>query len=804
MKNFLLRSFYLIVTFLVLSIIYLSTIGLETDKFNDQIKNKIYKTNNSLDVDLKKIKLTLDPINFKINIKTVGTNISYKGKNLPLEYINSEISILSLIKGKIVSTEIKISTRSVLLKDLVALTRTTLNKPELILLEKSINKGQAIINVELNLDDNGNIIGNYQINAILKDAKIGFLKKYNFDKINFSLNAKKDVFKFEDLSFSTSNTDFFSNNLQIIKNQKNYSIKGDIENKNSVLNDELLKLFNIDLENIEILNNNFNSKNIFSFNLDKRFKIENLYITSNIAIQGLDYQRPSNFDDYFSEQNNIIKFKDHEIKLIYKKNDLTIDGFGKVKLEKKFDDIKYKINSKNKNLDLKLNLNLSELSLNKNENLKYFFPKLRDVIDLKDHVIEIEYNKDNFQIKSKGEIKLTNEFEKISFNVLKTKDDYTFDTKIDLEKTLLNIDVLDFKKKNDLKTSIEISGNYNSNKSINLNKASIISKDNKINLENLFINDDNQIINIDKLDLDFFDNQNKKNKILLTKVNKNIFKIDGSIFNADKLIDNLLTSKDEESSKIFRDDFDLILNLKEVYLDDQNVIRDFKGKLIFKDNKVFFADIFANFNKTDNFKYTVNTNDNNEKITTFFSSRAKPFVSRYKFIKGYEEGYLDFYSSKKDGLSKSKLKIYDFKLQELPALTKLLTLASLQGIADTLSGEGIRFNEFEMNFTSSKNLMTIDEIYAIGPAISILMEGYIEEDKLVSLRGTLVPATTINKSIGSIPFIGKILVGDKTGEGVFGVSFKIKGPPKNLETSVNPIKTLTPRFITRTLEKIKN
>ena len=28
-------------------------------------------------------------------------------------------------------------------------------------------------------------------------------------------------------------------------------------------------------------------------------------------------------------------------------------------------------------------------------------------------------------------------------------------------------------------------------------------------------------------------------------------------------------------------------------------------------------------------------------------------------------------------------------------------------------------------------------------------------------------------------------------------------PPKDLKTSVNPVKTLTPRFITRTLEKIK-
>ena len=106
-----------------------------------------------------------------------------------------------------------------------------------------------------------------------------------------------------------------------------------------------------------------------------------------------------------------------------------------------------------------------------------------------------------------------------------------------------------------------------------------------------------------------------------------------------------------------------------------------------------------------------------------------------------------------------------------------------------------------MNFENEGNLMTINEIYAIGPAISILMDGYVEKNKIISLRGTLVPATTLNKVIGSIPFLGKILVGSKSGEGVFGVSFKIKGPPNNLETTVNPIKTLTPRFITRTLEK---
>ena len=139
----------------------------------------------------------------------------------------------------------------------------------------------------------------------------------------------------------------------------------------------------------------------------------------------------------------------------------------------------------------------------------------------------------------------------------------------------------------------------------------------------------------------------------------------------------------------------------------------------------------------------------------------------------------------------------------MPALAKLLSLASLQGISDLLTGEGIRFTDFEMNFSNEKDLIKIEEIYAIGPAISLLMSGYIEKDKLISLRGTLVPATTINKTIATIPLLGKILIGDKTGEGVFGVSFKIKGHPKDLKTTVNPIKTLTPRFITRTLEKIK-
>ena len=281
---------------------------------------------------------------------------------------------------------------------------------------------------------------------------------------------------------------------------------------------------------------------------------------------------------------------------------------------------------------------------------------------------------------------------------------------------------------------------------------------------------------------------------------KNRYILDGSSFNANNLINDLLF--EDKNSNFLKIDTKIDINIKKIFLDSENELLNLKGYLFFKNREITKANLNGNFSEDKKLKFTI-TNNENDKITTLFVDKAEPIVRRYKFIKGFDEGILDFYSIKKGEESISTLKIYDFKLKELPALTKLLTLASLQGIADIFTGEGIRFNEFEMNFKNKGSLMTIDEIYAIGPAISILMNGYVEKKKLISLRGTLVPATTLNKVIGSIPFIGNILVGKKTGEGVFGVSFKIKGPPKNLETTVNPIKTLTPRFITRTLEKIK-
>ena len=317
----------------------------------------------------------------------------------------------------------------------------------------------------------------------------------------------------------------------------------------------------------------------------------------------------------------------------------------------------------------------------------------------------------------------------------------------------------------------------------------------------MIVSNNNKIDDIGNIDINYIDKDNFKNNLQVTKKDKN-YLISGNNFNVDKIIEKLLNSDNDSNLEFFNKDLKFIFDIKKINLDKNNNISDLKGFLFFNKNIISELNLESKFSNQKNIKLTIK-NNGEEKITTLFSHEAKPLVERYKFIKGFEEGDLDFYSIKKNNITNSILKIDNFKIQEIPVLAKLLTLASLQGIADLLTGEGIRFTDFEMKFSNQDKLMTIEEMYAIGPAISILMDGYIESNKLISLRGTMVPATTINRTISSIPLIGDILVGKKVGEGVFGVSFKVKGPPKDLVTTVNPIKTLTPRFITRTLEKIK-
>ena len=468
-------------------------------------------------------------------------------------------------------------------------------------------------------------------------------------------------------------------------------------------------------------------------------------------------------------------------------------------------DISFNINKRLKIKDLEIHskVNLDKLVIKNNLiDLKSYLPSMDEVINFENHKITINYDKDSLDIKGNGEILVKDKLDLINYEVIKNNDKFTFNTKTNFKNNKLLIEFLDYEKRENLDASIVIKGNFKKNSLINFDLISLIEKNNTISFKNLNLSKAFKLTSVDSFKFNYLNNKKIKNKLFLKRINSN-YSIEGESFDATKLIDKIMDNDDKNLSIFHNFNTKVSLKINKTYIDEVNFIKNLSGVLNFKNNKINDLSLKSLFPNDKTINLSIKTNNKQEKITKLFTDYPKPLIKRYDFIKGFEEGYLDYYSIKKDSISNSSLIIDNFKIKEVPVFAKILSLASLQGIADLLTGEGVRFTNFEMKFSNKKGLTTIDEMYAIGPAVSILMNGYIESKKLISLRGTLVPATTINRTIASIPLLGNILVGEKTGEGVFGVSFKIKGDPKNLKTTVNPVKTLTPRFITRTLEKIQ-
>ena len=617
------------------------------------------------------------------------------------------------------------------------------------------NKIKNIIEIARSLKNTPEL---FLINKAVKSGIITSEIKFNFDENGNLLNDFILDGRIENL------------NLKLINNNTVDEIKF-----NFLIRDKKYLFYNSSLnyEGIKITSNEIrvvNSNNIYSVEGDLSNNSSNINLNKLFKILNID-----------------IKLKDKDL-LISSTNDFSFD------LNKKFKFSGVKVQS---NIDYG-NFEYSNVLL------KRFFPGYRENIKFQDNKLKVIYNNENYQVSGNSKFNINEDIDNLKFDISKRDDKIFFNTTSTIKNNAINFKILNYTKKKNLNSTINLDGIIYENKSLLINEIKFAQKENYVNFKNISLNPNKKVKSIDEVNISVQNNNENISKLKIKK-NKNNYLIDSDIFDATSLVDEILFSKkDGNFLEIFDSLNSLIkINVKEIYISKNDYLENLITDIDIKLNKINNLMLSSKFPNNSELKFSITKNSNDEKITTLNTKNASPLVKKYKFIEGFEGGSLDFYSTSKNGYSKSNLNINDFKLKEVPALTKLLTLASLQGIADLLTGEGIRFNEFEMKFNNNNGLMTIEEIYSLGPSISILMDGYVQKDDLISLRGTLVPATTINKVIGSIPLLGDILVGKKTGEGVFGVSFKIKGYPKDLKTTVNPIKTLTPRFITRTLENLK-
>ena len=846
------------IIFLFASIItYLNFFGIKTDKFNKLIYSKISQINPKLSSEINDVFIKLDIKEQTIKLETSNVKLQIAEEYLYLDKIISKLSISNLFNNRSIQ-----SLEILLREDEISNFKSFISEydynfsRELIL--SQIKKGKIKASIVLDFQNNNKTF-DYSILGKVTNAQINLLNKGELEKISFNFISDQKQHFINDLQFIYEDINFNSETISVKKRDNSFIINGDISNKKQVFDiKKLQKNLDYNFDFIENSKVNLSSNNKFSFSLINKKKIDKFKLKSKINFDEIKFKKnlnlPININNgelkldyknhifdininskiYFlsdekkqpnlgdakflisKKKNENIKFKGNfsntgnKINSDQIKEIINIDNKLIPSQDLQFDSnnsIEFEFNKKNKIEKYKLNSNLkiSKLEVSHNgSNLKRFLPEYKDIIIFKDNLIEINLNKKIKDIKLKGLYSLNNNLsDSYKINLIQNSETLDFDANINLNNLFLNFKSLDYKKNKKINSNLIIKGRYKDD--LKFNQIEYKENLNTIQASNIILSKKYKIKNIDSIILNYENLNQKLNNIKFQKKNDNRYKLSGSEFDAQLLISNYL--KGENTNNIFERfeniNADISVQLNNIFIDKNSKLTNLVGEISLKKNYVISAEIRSKINNKNDFSLSIKTNSSDEKVTNLFIEEPEPFIKNYKFIKGFTEGKLSYGSIEKNNETKANLKIFDFKVQDVPVLAKLLTLASLQGIADLLTGEGIRFNEFEMNYQSKQSLTNINEMYAIGPAISILMEGYIDRNKLTSLRGTLVPATTINKTISKIPLLGDILVGKKVGEGVFGVSFKIKGPPKDLKTSVNPIKTLTPRFITRTLEKLK-
>ena len=399
---------------------------------------------------------------------------------------------------------------------------------------------------------------------------------------------------------------------------------------------------------------------------------------------------------------------------------------------------------------------------------------------------------------------LKTEFFNGNIRIKKLKSNYNTILKVQTKNisNLLIIPIMNFNFSEDNISVIQSNFTIKKNRSISFKNLSITNKNNYFTIKDLHLNKDYNLINFAEINV----------KTTIDKVINNDFKIintdkiniKGKIFDAKKLIKVL--SQDKKEDKFLKNiSKDIEVDLDQVLKVAKFPIKKFR--LIGTIQKGSFEKISAKSDFTENKHLDISLKKQiktNKKILEVYSDIALPLLNDYNFFQGLEGGNLNYVSTFDKKSSSNLLTINNFKLNKAPVLAKILSLADLKGLTDTLKGNGISFDTLSIKYKSNNFQLDIEEIFMIGPSISILIDGYVEKKSgLISLRGTLVPAKTLNKLISKIPVVGDILIGNQVGEGVFGISFKVKGLPDNLKTTVNPVKTLTPRFITRALESAK-
>ena len=310
-------------------IIFLSTIGIETNRFNSFISQKINKSDENLSVKFFTIKFKIDIKELSLFLETIKPSINYRDISIPSNKVKVYIDFLSLLKTDPKIQKISLTLKQIDIKQLKDLSLVIKPSNLKSFINNKVKKGKIDLELEAFLDEN-NILDNFIAKGSVSNFKTEVIKDIILEKAKFNFIADKtDIliknFYSEAEGFLIEDGDIKLQLLSEISLESNFNTKINYNLNKSDHFDFLKKLNQIkNLTNLDA-----EIKNNLEIKFDKTYKVKNYYYKNSGKIKNANFVLKQPITNYFLQDNiNKLSLNNSQIDTIYssKKKSLNISG----------------------------------------------------------------------------------------------------------------------------------------------------------------------------------------------------------------------------------------------------------------------------------------------------------------------------------------------------------------------------------------------------------------------------------------------------------------------------------------------
>ncbi len=165
------------------------------------------------------------------------------------------------------------------------------------------------------------------------------------------------------------------------------------------------------------------------------------------------------------------------------------------------------------------------------------------------------------------------------------------------------------------------------------------------------------------------------------------------------------------------------------------------------------------------------------------------------------DGAVRIEAIRKDGRITGTVQVGEFTMVDAPVFLQLLQTVTVLGLLEQIAGGGgVAFSSFDADFSFSDGVIDIRDGIAQGLTLGVTVEGAIDtRNRLLDLRGALIPAYAVNLLLTRVPVIDQLITGTDS-MGVLAADYAVTGPAAEPEIAVSPLQFLMPGVLRNVLQ----